>query len=271
MKREIPFFKFHGAGNDFILIDNRQEYFRGNENEIFQQLCSRRFGIGADGLMLLSFRECHTFRLQFFNADGKRGEMCGNGARCAVYLMHLLCPNHKFFRFEIHEKWFESEIKGDNQVKITWEFAPKIEKIDESILDIPIKLQRYLSVNSGVPHLMFVPEQSLDRLDVFKWGKYFRYHDYFAPNGTNVNFLKFRGKRIYIRTYERGVENETLACGTGAVAAAIAGKEWDLTQFPVEVVALGGILRIGFDETRERIWMEGPVKKVFTGVIELDN
>ncbi len=269
MKSEFPFYKLQGAGNDFILIDNRQNYFTGIEESVFKNLCNRRFGIGADGLMLIDFHEPSFFLLKYFNLDGRSGEMCGNGARCAVFFMHLLHSAYKKFGFEISQKFYRGEVTGKNKVKIIWSFKPEVQTIEESDLNIPTEFDNALLVNSGVPHLILVLKDELDSYNVKKWGNHFRNHEFFAPKGTNVNFLKFIGDKIYIRTFERGIEGETLACGTGAVAAAIAGKYWNKINFPVEIAARGGILKIGVDDKEESLWMEGPVRKVFTGILNL--
>jgi len=269
MKSEFPFYKLQGAGNDFILIDNRLNDFSGVEESVFKNLCNRRFGIGADGLILIDFHEPSFFFLKYFNSDGRPGEMCGNGARCAVYFMHLLHSAYKKFGFEISQKFYRGEVTGKNQVKIIWSFRPELKTIDESELNIPVEFDSALLVNSGVPHFILDLKDELDSFNVKKWGSYFRNHEFFSPKGANVNFLKFLGNKIYIRTFERGIEGETLACGTGAVAAAIAGKYWNKINFPVEIVARGGILKIGVDDKEETLWMEGPVRKVFTGVLNL--
>lgn len=271
MNSEFLFHKLQGAGNDFILIDNRLNYFTGIEENVFKKLCDRRFGIGADGLMLIDFKEPSFFSLKYFNSDGRSSEMCGNGARCAVYFMHLLHPGYKKFRFDISQKSYTGEVTAKNQVKIVWSFTPKVKTIGKSEVNIPVEFDSALFVNSGVPHFILVLNDDLDSFNVKKWGSYFRNHDFFAPKGTNVNFLKFLGNKIYIRTFERGIEGETLACGTGAVAAAIAGNYWNKINFPVAIVARGGILKIGVEEERKTLWMEGPVRKVYTGVLNLED
>lgn len=265
MRRQIPFTKMHGAGNDFILIDNRQGIFTGNETGLFRNLCRRHFGIGADGLLLIQSWHNGEFEVAFFNPDGKPAAMCGNGARCAVYLMHLNYPEITRFTIRISEKKYPAEITGREQVKLFWQEKPQIKS------DVPVEsllpeiFSAALLVDSGVPHLVVKSRVLLDEIDVAKWGKFFRNQELFGGEGTNVNFIETGTVGVKIRTYERGVEGETLACGSGALAAAAALGYWHETALPVEFLARGGRLRVGEHGERKMLWLEGPAKKVFGG------
>ena len=269
MEDSIPFVKMHGAGNDFILIDNRFGFFEGTENAVFQDLCRRRFGIGADGLMLLNFQKSDHFSLLYFNADGKPAEMCGNGARCAVYFMHLLNLNQRLFSFEISGKKYSGEITGSEKVKILWDAKPAIKKVKGLEKSLLQDFKRILFINSGVPHLVLETNMPLESVDVSKWGSCFRNHSSFAPDGANVNFIQIEKDRVKIRTFERGVEGETMACGTGAVAAALAVAYWGDLELPVEITARGGVLRVGQGSAPKSAWLEGAVQPVYYGLVDL--
>ena len=265
MVTHIPFTKMHGAGNDFILIDNRQEFFSGDETELFRNLCRRHFGIGADGLLLIQFWHNGEFDVAFFNPDGKPAAMCGNGARCAVYLMHLRHPGFSKFTISFTGKKYLAEITGKEQVRLFWEEKPQI-KTDAPVENLlPGIFSNALLIDAGVPHLVVKSNIPLKKIDVAKWGKYFRNHKLFGSAGTNVNFIETGDTGIKIRTYERGVEGETLACGSGALAAVAAVWYWGETASPVEVWARGGHLRVGKYGKKKILWLEGPAKKVFSG------
>jgi diaminopimelate epimerase len=268
MGTRIPFVKMHGAGNDFILIDNRKNYIDKKDYEFIRQMCRRHFGIGADGLMLLDFKQATDFELTYFNADGRAAEMCGNGARCAIYFMHTLNPEIKKFRFGIGDARYEGEVTADEQVRVFWPETPVILDAAKLTALVPPEFDKFVFVESGVPHLVLHYSSDLDTLDVKKWGAYFRNHDIFKPRGANVNFVQLSKGKIKIRTFERGVEGETLACGTGAIAAAYAAKFWGEANLPVRVLAKGGILGVG--ESGGQIWLEGPVKTVFSGYVDSD-
>ncbi len=268
MSRRIHFTKMHGTGNDFILIDNRSHFFTGEEHELFRKLCHRRFGIGADGLMLIDFSSPEFFELKYFNADGKTAEMCGNGARCAVYFVYLLSQQNHQFEFKVCGQKYRGEVKNKDWVKIYWNFNPIIQNIDELENVVSHEFAHYAFINSGVPHLILETKKPIDQIDVVKMGKYFRYHPYFLPQGTNVNFISINQNGVQVRTYERGVEGETLSCGTGALAVACAGVLWDKIQLPVKVFTRGGMLRVGKDNSTGKLWLEGPVKTVFYGFFE---
>ncbi|MEJ2634239.1 MAG: diaminopimelate epimerase [Calditrichia bacterium] len=268
MKNEIPFIKMQGAGNDFVVIDNRPSYLDGTEIEIVRKLCDRHFGIGADGLMLLDFRQPDHFSLKYYNSDGKPAEMCGNGARCAVYMMHLLNPAHKEFDFGVFGEPYSGSVTGTNRVKIYWNRSPLIINIAGLEKEVPTEFKRFLYVNSGVPHLVLEVQGELGNFDITGWGAFFRNHPLFSPQGTNVNFVRLHDHEVTIRTFERGVEGETLACGTGALAAATAVHHWGQSPFPIDIQARGGLLTVDGSSDLSNMSLEGPVRRVFTGSVK---
>jgi len=271
MTRQIPFIKMHGAGNDFIMIDNRPGYLSGSEDRLIRNLCQRHFGIGADGLMLLQFSEPDHFDLQYFNADGKPAAMCGNGARCAVYMMHLLNPDRKKFAFNVGDDAYRGEIEVANRAIIYWNTPPEIQEIEGLRGVISKAYTNFAVVNSGVPHLVLETASSLDEINIQEEGRYYRYHKLFAPDGLNVNFVQVKNGSVYIRTFERGVEGETLACGTGAVAAAVAVTDWKKLRPPVRIIARGGELQAGVIPEFGAFWLEGPVVRTFEGIFQSDD
>jgi diaminopimelate epimerase len=261
----------HGAGNDFILIDNRNGFFTGREKEVFQRLCQRHLAIGADGLMLIDFENPQEFNLKYYNSDGNPAEMCGNGARCAVYFVYQIFPSLKEFTFTVFGNRYNGKVEKKEWVKIFWTNTPKVNDesffIEKELSDI----SKILIIDSGVPHLILAFKKDPDEIDVSYWGKYYRNHPLFVPNGINVNFIKIDKNSIKIRTFERGVESETLACGTGALASAISADYWNLVEFPVKIFARGGILQVGRVEESKTFWLAGPVKVVFQGSFDLNS
>lgn len=222
LMRKIPFHKMQGSGNDFILIDNRRGVLKGMDLAgLAKKVCDRHFSVGADGLIVIvpptSRRTAH-FKWRFYNADGSEAEMCGNGSRCAARFAYIKKIAPRKMSFETLAGLIRAEVKSDRvKVQLT---PPKEPRLHISIpLSTGVRIGHF--INTGVPHIVYFTE-SLDTEDV-KWiGRETRYHDLFRPAGTNVNFVQVVGpKTLKVRTYERGVEDETLACGTGAVASAI--------------------------------------------------
>ena len=261
---KLTFYKYQGTGNDFILIDNRTGRFDSKNEQLVSFLCDRRFGIGADGLMLLEDHDKYDFTMRYYNSDGREATMCGNGGRCiaafAVHLGIVKTPEH--FAFMAVDGLHEAEYSNDVvSLKMT------------EVGDIDTKSQ-YTFLDTGSPHYVtFVDDNK--NIDIVKEGSNIRYSDEFkAIGGTNVNFVQqIDDHTIKMRTYERGVENETLSCGTGAVASAIstALKQGHGTNFTVQVP--GGELQVRFDLDKNNhphnIWLTGPAKFVFKGEIEV--
>lgn len=258
----IKFYKYQGAGNDFVIIDNRNHAFDGSNTETVHFLCDRRFGIGGDGLMLLENHAEYDFTMRYFNSDGKEASMCGNGGRCiAAFAVHQgIVKAKEKFRFMavdgLHEASYDEGIVSLKMIDIN---------------QVEIK-DNYTFLNTGSPHYVEFC-QSTENLDIKTLGSKVRYSDTFQPGGTNVNFVHFiNDNTIKVRTYERGVEDETLACGTGVVASAISAhlKKPEISDFNIE--ALGGKLRVYFKANNEKftdIWLVGPAKFVFEGSIDV--
>jgi diaminopimelate epimerase len=266
----LRFTKMNGAGNDFVLIDNRLGDLRLVAAQI-AKICDRHRGIGADGVLLLE-RAANgaDFRMRYYNADGGEAEMCGNGARCfARYASHIAGPMEEL-SFETPAGMIGATLQGE-LVRLQMS-EPKDLRLG---ITIPLADQEIAAhfVNSGVPHVV-VPVEDLEKVDVRRLGSAVRHHQLFAPKGANVNFLKDRGERqISIRTYERGVENETLACGTGVVASALIFAAIKNVGGPVGVLVRGGNeLQVGFEKVGEQfhnVTLTGPADFVFEGTIEV--
>ncbi len=266
--KAIPFKKMHGSGNDFILIDNRQMLIpHENGPELARKLCKRGFGIGADGLILIETSQKADFKWHFLNADGSLAEMCGNGGRCAARFAHLIGICSKELSFETLAGIIKAYVDNDT-VKL------QLTKPKNIQTDIELKVNNDVFkadfVDTGVPHAVLF-FQDLDEVDVVGLGRKIRYHRFFEPNGTNVNFVQVESdKLIRVRTYERGVENETYACGTGAAASVLMSGMRGLVSSPVEVITSGGErLVVHFDLQRlEEIYLEGKAVLVYSGITE---
>jgi diaminopimelate epimerase len=266
----LRFTKMNGAGNDFILFDNRTGGVDLDRNQI-AQLCNRHRGIGADGILLLEKPTNRAdFRMRYFNADGGEAEMCGNGARCFARFANKLAGQQGKISFETPAGVISAELKGD---------LVTLRMTEPSDLRLNVELPMAAGnktvhfINSGVPHVV-IPVSKIEGADVRRDGTTIRYHKMFSPNGTNVNFIEKRGpNKIAIRTYERGVEDETLACGTGIVASALIFAASEKSSSPITVLARGGDeLQVGFDKVEggfRNVTLTGPAEFVFEGTIEI--
>jgi diaminopimelate epimerase len=257
---KIPFFKYQGTGNDFVMIDNRTNLFDKTNIAAIQHLCNRKFGIGSDGLILIENLPNFDFNMVFFNPDGSQS-FCGNGSRCAVAFAKFLgiIDNQAYFNSTDgeHEAW----ISANGDVSLKMHDVKVIEKGDG-----------YYFINTGSPHYI-KEETNLKELDVIAVGKEIRYNERFKEEGTNVNFVKYNQESLDIRTYERGVEAETLSCGTGVTAAALSwADKFKLSAGKVDVNAQGGKLSVGFKRNENGfndIWLIGAATFVFKGEIEI--
>ena len=263
----IPFCKYQGAGNDFILIDNRKKDIVLSESQIIF-LCHRHFGIGADGLMLLETDEQVDFSMHYFNADGREVSMCGNGGRCTTaFALRLGIFNDRCdFRAVdgVHSASITVKSNREATVSLQMNDAHKV-----------LKYQNDYFLDTGVPHVVrFVA--SMKSVDVCSEGRAIRYSEDYAPNGTNVNFVEILPDGLYVRTYERGVEDETMACGTGSVASAIAASlEKGLSCGPQiwKIDTPGGKLEVSFvrkEDIFTKVFLAGPATLSFEGVVEID-
>jgi len=265
----IPFYKMNGCGNDFILIDNRTAMISSDPGAMARLVCRRKLSVGADGLIMIEAADDFDFRWQFFNADGSRAEMCGNGARCAARYAHELGIAGPKMTFLTDAGPIEAQIK-DDRVKI--KMTPPTDCRMAVDLDLKGGRRTVSSINTGVPHVVMEMEH-LAATDVVAMGREIRHHARFAPAGTNVNFVQAEGEgRLRVRTYERGVEDETLACGTGCVAAALLTtlrRHWP-SPIPVTTRS-GGVLTIHFKTEGDRfrdVFLEGDARIVYTGEIQ---
>jgi diaminopimelate epimerase len=263
----IDFFKMSGSGNDFILIDNRQGGLAvGDVVEFVKIVCKRKISVGADGLILIERSDRVDFRWRFFNADGSEVEMCGNGGRCAARFAFLAGIAGEKMSFETGAGIIDAEVRGD-VVKL------RLTDPHDLVADDRIQIKNQIlfvhSINTGVPHVVYFVRDP-DQFDVFNTGRAIRYHEHYQPAGTNANFAAvIDGHTLRVRTYERGVEDETLACGTGSVASALIAARKGLVESPVDVrVQSGELLRIHFTATEngfEEVYLEGKVKVVYQG------
>ena len=266
----LDFFKMHGTGNDFILIDN----FKGSRHkwvpDFVQELCRAHTGIGADGLLIIEPAEDADFKMRFFNSDGHESDMCVNGSRCICYLANHLKIVGKKFRFMARDGIHRAEILPGDRVRVEVLYHPlKDDRTFPVDFKLPDSLYFRKFLNTGVPHVILETADARNA-PVESIGKALRFHGYYAPEGTNVNFVQIINStgpyRIRIRTYERGVDSETLSCGSGATAAALsffAGKDNGRRQ--VGVLTNGGELTVCFSGEGEKISLQGPVKIVYKG------
>ncbi len=258
----IKFQKYQGAGNDFIMLDNRANEYSNLETAEIAFLCDRHFGIGADGLIMLDSSTDSHFHMRYFNSDGKESTMCGNGGRCIVLFAYHLGLFEKKTWFTAVDGQHEAEIISNNIIRLKMSDCQFPAKITDNIF----------AIDTGSPHLVIFTSK-IEDIDVRSEGKKWRYNEKISINGMNVNFCEIENDEIRIRTYERGVEDETLACGTGCVAAAITavyGKKFQ-AKHPIKLRALGGVLCVDFvqDENVHSIFLTGEAKKVFNGIAEI--
>lgn len=266
----IDFFKMSGSGNDFIVIDNRESVLAadGDPTDFVRTVCTRRTSVGADGLILIEGSERADFAWRFFNADGREAEMCGNGGRCAARFAVLKGIAGDRLSFETRVGLIDARVNGEVvKLRLT---EPRELRINE-IIPLQGRPFEVNSINTGVPHAVhFVND--LDAVDVVRVGRALRNHGHFHPAGTNADFVEVRESReIALRTYERGVEDETLACGTGAVAAALISSWKGLVESPVSVrVRSGEVLTVSFVRKMrgfEKVYLEGRVAVIYQGFL----
>lgn len=265
----FAFSKYSGLGNDFVFIDNRSLFFEANPN-VIQNICQRRLGVGADGVVLLENSQEADFKMRIFNADGNEAEMCGNAIRALYLFLQDLGISQKCFQIETYDRqlslWKENELIGCDMG------ATKDLKLN---LKIPFANQEVIAhfINTGVPHLV-VLTKNLEKVNVLELGRVLSYHPLFMPNRTNVNFIEETKDGVAIRTYERGVEKETLACGTGSAAAAVISSLVLGTFSPVELLTKsGGKLKFYFDKKNKDsfiIKMLGSAQRIYQGTLDLD-
>lgn len=252
----MNFYKYQGTGNDFIMVDNRQKLFQNN-TETIEKLCDRRFGIGADGLILLENDETTDFRMVYFNSDGNESTMCGNGGRCIVAFAEFLGIFENRCTFNAVDGLHEAEF-SNGTVKLKMTDVPVIEKDGADFV-----------MNTGSPHYVKYVEM-LKNYNVYKCGNEIRNSVTYREKGINVNFVEIRSEtELFVRTYERGVEDETFSCGTGVTASALSFMQnKDINK--VDIIVLGGKLSVYADKKADgfcNIWLEGPAEQVFSGTV----
>ena len=259
---KIHFYKYQGAGNDFVLVDNRNGLHTNLTTAQINQMCDRHFGIGADGLMLLNKSESHDFEMKYFNSDGNESTMCGNGGRCITAFAKRLGLIEDKAQFLAIDGNHESYILEDGQIRL------HMNDVDGIAI-----YETYMQLNTGSPHYVHFTEDVAD-FDMKKEGALIRYSPLFKEEGINVNFVEqLDSKSIYVRTYERGVEDETLSCGTGVTAAALCLIKDMPGYHRVSIKALGGDLHVECQNVDGKhfneIWLTGKAEFVFEGEMEV--
>ena len=260
---KINFFKYEGTGNDFVIIDNRGSVFNLSQKAI-SKICHRRFGIGADGLILLKSHKKYDFEMKYFNADGREGSMCGNGGRCIIEFanrMGIIKNQTKFI--SIDGEHYGQVIETNNNTST-------IKLLMNNVDSIEAYQQDYF-LNTGSPHYVkFV--SNIEDYEVISEGKKIRHQTNFDKNGTNVDFVEIKENKLFVRTYERGVENETLSCGTGVTASAIAASKIIPGKENFDIITKGGNLKVSFKKLQNKysdIWLEGTATFVFEGEMDI--
>jgi diaminopimelate epimerase len=256
---KVHFYKYQATGNDFVIVDNREGLLRLTKEQI-ERICHRKFGIGADGLMLIEKDNSHDFNLQYYNSDGSQS-LCGNGSRAAVHFASKLGMVNGSASFLAYDGSHQAQLLPSDTIRLKMSDVKDSKKLDTDYF-----------INTGSPHFIrFVTD--IQKYPVYEEGKKIRYSKPFEPGGTNVNFVELQfNNTIFVRTYERGVEDETLSCGTGVTAAALAASLHGYTS-PVQIKTLGGELAVEFESghsgTFNNIYLIGPAKLVFEGDLEL--
>ena len=257
----IEFYKYQGTGNDFVILDNRDGRYNSLSQQQVLKICDRRFGVGGDGLMLLQLKDGYDFEMIYYNADGKEGSMCGNGGRCLVSFAKAMGVINNTASFIAVDGLHEAAVLNDGRVKLKMQDVSAVERA-----------AGYSLLNTGSPHYISF-QSNINSLDVNNEGKKIRYSKRFANEGVNVNFAEYINNTLYVRTYERGVENETLSCGTGVTAAAIAASGKENRIYHTNISTPGGKLQIEFikvdDQIFKDVYLTGPAELVFKGTIAI--
>ena len=258
----VKFVKFQGTGNDFIILDNRNNAYNSLREDQVRRLCDRRLGIGSDGLMMLNLRAGYDFEMKYYNADGREGSMCGNGGRCLVKFASHMGIYKNIYHFIASDGPHEAEIDADGTVSLKMKDVHSIAEYGSDFL-----------LDTGSPHYVKFTADVMN-YDVFKKGRDIRYADEFAEKGINVNFVQQKNDHeIIVRTYERGVEDETYSCGTGVTASALVCFHNETGYNDVTVFTKGGKLTVEYDrldnDSYSNIFLCGPAEKVYEGDIEV--
>lgn len=259
---KVEFYKYQGTGNDFVILENRNQQYDQLTQKQVKQICNRRFGIGGDGLMLLNKHAELDFEMKYYNADGNESSMCGNGGRCLVQFAKNQGMHKSTYQFMAIDGIHEADIDMHNIVRLKMK---NVDKVDYH--------SGYAILNTGSPHFVKFAT-NVEDIDVVQTGHEIRYSKTFATEGINVNFVETTDEDgIFVRTYERGVEDETMSCGTGVTASALMNAHNEKGFNRVEVKTPGGNLSVEFnkidDEHFDNIWLCGPAEFVYKGEIEI--
>ena len=266
----VPFWKMHASGNDFVVIDNREGVVSGDIEDFVMRVCRPHYGVGADGLILIEKSKTADFRWHFHNADGGEVEMCGNGSRCAALFAYKNGIAGRTMSFETRAGLITADVVDEGTVKV--QLTDPTDFIETLRVPLPGRTREAGFINTGVPHVVYFVDD-LDAVDVIGEGSATRYHDLFAPAGTNANFAVVTGRgTMAVRTYERGVEGETMACGTGATACALVAGARGLVDSPVLIGTRGGNeLKVYFTRAGaafREVYLEGDAVLVYRGELE---
>ncbi|WP_346238414.1 diaminopimelate epimerase [Niabella insulamsoli] len=257
----MRFYKYQGTGNDFVIVDNREVNHSALSQQTIQHICDRRFGVGADGFMLLNNKSGYDFEMIYYNADGREGSMCGNGGRCIVQFAHDIGISKSDFNFLAVDGIHLAHIEKD------W---VSLKMSDVAAVQ---HFENYALLDTGSPHYV-KKVADVAAVQVVNEGRDIRYSETFKEAGVNVNFVEvINHQSLKVRTYERGVEDETFSCGTGATAAALVNYYNETGENSIDIEVLGGRLNISFnrnaDGSYDNIWLKGPAQKVFSGTFPI--
>ena len=260
---QFVFYKYQGTGNDFVLIDNRDFIFHKGNTGLIKNICDRRFGIGADGLMLLENEKEVDFKMVYYNSDGNESTMCGNGGRCISAFAKKLGI--------VNDKGVFIAIDGEHEFIID----PLKEEVILKMIDvngIQNENDDYI-LFTGSPHYVSF-RNDIDKIDIVTAARKIRYNEVYAKEGINVNFAEIKNDKVYMRTYERGVEDETLSCGTGTVAVALCvAQRSKIETGKIEILTPGGNLSVSYNKEGSKftnVWLQGPAKLVFEGTVNIE-
>lgn len=262
-KRSLKFWKIAATGNDFILMDNRDRILTGEEAEIIKRICTRRKSVGADGVIFIEDSEKADYKIRYFNSDGYESTMCGNAGRASIFFTYYRGIAGRIQSIEVFDGIHSGTVYKN---EIEFEIIVKGDPQEINIQTTGKKQIFGYKIDTGVPHFVSF-DNNIDDLDIVKIGKEIRYHEKFRPEGVNVNFIEITDDLLKVRVYERGVEDETLSCGTGATACAVVANSVKQIDYPISLSFPGGTLRI--DRRDDRFFIIGEVNLIFKGKLFL--